>query len=291
MRVAITGSNGLIGSALIASLESDGIEVVRLVRGASWDPEAGTVVPGVLDGVDAVVHLAGEGVAEKRWTDAQKQRIVDSRLAGTRAIAEAIGAAANGPKLLVSGSAVGFYGAPGDVAVDETSPPGDDFLARLCVEWEAATAAASAAGVRVVHARTGVVQTRRGGALKRQLPLFKLGLGGRIGNGRFYVSWITLDDEVRALRFLLDSTSLSGPVNLTAPNPVTNAEYTKALGRAVHRPTVLMVPPFALSLLMGKELVQSLLASQRVVPRKLLDAGFVFRHPTIDDGLNAAVSP
>ena len=287
MRVAITGSSGLIGSALAASLESDGHDVLRLRRGEHWDPAAGTVTPGALAGVDAVVHLAGEGVAEKRWSDEQKRRIHDSRVVGTKAIAEAC--AASSVPTLVSGSAVGFYGAPGAVVVDESHGPGDDFLAHVVVDWEAATAAAEAAGTRVVHSRTGIVQSARGGALKRQLPLFKLGVGGRIGRGDFYVSWITLEDEVRALRFAIDTPTLRGPVNLTAPDPVTNAEWTKALGRALHRPTAFTVPPFALRLVLGAELVESLLSSQRVVPRKLLDAGFVFSHPTVDEGMIAAV--
>jgi hypothetical protein len=287
VKVAITGSGGLIGSALAESLERDGHEVVRMRRGEHWDPAAGTVAPGALDGVDAVVHLAGEGIAEKRWTDAQKQRIRDSRIVGTRAIAGAC--ATSAVAALVSGSAVGIYGAPGAEVVDESRVPGDDFLARLCVDWEAATAPAEGAGTRVVHARTGIVQSAHGGALKKQLLLFKLGVGGKIGRGDFYVSWITLADEVRALRFALDTSTLRGPVNLTAPNPVTNAEWTKALGRALHRPTVVTVPPAALRVALGGELVESLLSSQRVMPRKLLDAGFVFEHPTIDEGLKSAV--
>lgn len=296
MRVAVTGSSGLIGSALVESLRADGTDVVRFVRRetratdeASWNPDAGTVGHGALDGVDAVVHLAGEGVAEHRWTDAHKRRVLESRVKGTAAIAAACASTAGGPRVLVSGSAVGYYGAPGDGVVDESAPAGHDFLAEVCQQWEATTEAAESAGVRVVHARTGVVQSTRGGALKRQLLLFKLGLGGRIGKGRFYVSWITLDDHIRALRFALDTDALRGPVNLTAPNPVTNAEYTKALGAALHRPTVLVVPPLALNIAMGRELVASLLASQRVVPRRLLDAGFVFHHPTIDEGLASVV--
>ena len=289
MRVAVTGSNGLIGSALVASLEGDGHDVVRMLRGQQWDPDAGTVTRGALDGVDAVVHLAGEGVADKRWTDEQKERIRESRVVGTTAIAEAC--VKSSVPVLVSGSAVGFYGAPGAVVVDESHPAGADFLAGVVVAWEAATKEAEDAGTRVVHARTGIVQSRKGGALKRQLRLFKLGLGGKIGDGEFYVSWITLEDEVRALRFALDNASLRGPVNLTAPNPVTNAEWTKALARAVHRPAAFTVPPFALRVALGGELVESLLSSQRVVPRKLLDAGFVFHHPTIDEGLLFAVKP
>lgn len=288
MRVAITGATGMIGGALATSLVADGVDVLRLTRGAHWDPAAGTVNPGVLAGVDAVVHLAGEGIGDKRWTPEQKRRIRDSRVKGTGAVARAC--AEEGVATLVSGSAIGFYGETGDRVVDETAAPGDDFLARLVVDWEAATHPAADAGVRVVLARTGIVQSARGGMLKKQLPLFRLGLGGRLGNGAFAMSWITLHDEVRALRFALDDPSLRGPVNLTAPHPVTNAEWTKALGRAVRRPAVLVVPPIALRVALGAELVDSLLVSQRVEPRRLLDAGFVFEHPTIDEGLRAAVS-
>ncbi|HUR77313.1 MAG TPA: TIGR01777 family oxidoreductase [Acidimicrobiales bacterium] len=288
MQVALTGSGGLIGSALAESLIADGVDVLRLRRGVHWDPGGGTVEPGVLAGVDAVVHLAGEGVAEKRWSAEQKERIRDSRVVGTRAIAAAC--ASDGVATLVSGSAIGFYGALGEAFADETAPGGIDFLARVVVDWEAATEPAERAGIRVVHARTGIVQSARGGMLKQQLQLFKLGLGGRIGKGDFYVSWVSLQDEVRALRFAVDNQSLSGAVNITAPNPVTNAEWTKALGRAVHRPAVLVVPPAALRLALGAELVASLLASQRVMPRRLVDAGFVFHHPTIDEGLAWAVS-
>lgn len=288
MRVAVTGSRGMIGSALVDALEADGHEVVRLTRGTHWDPDAATVAPAALDGVSAVVHLAGEGIGDKRWTSEQKRRIRDSRVRGTTAIAQAC--AEQGVATLVSGSAIGFYGAPGDRVVDERDAAGDDFLAQLVVEWEAATTPAADAGVRVVLARTGIVQSARGGMLKKQLLLFKLGLGARIGRGGFMMSWISLDDEVRALRFAIDTPALQGPVNLTAPNPVTNAEWTRALGRALRRPAVLVVPPAALRLALGAELVDSLLTSQRVAPRRLLDAGFVFHHPTIDEGLRFAVS-
>lgn len=295
MRVAVTGSTGMIGSALVSSLSADGIDVLRVVRHApgpnevQWDPGAGTVTAGGFDNVDAVVHLAGEGVAEKRWTGEQKRKILDSRVSGTKAIAHACATATNGPSVLVSGSAIGFYGDTGGKVVDESGAAGSDFLAGVVQQWEAATAEAEAAGVRVVHARTGIVQSTSGGALKKQLTPFKLGVGGKIGSGDFYLSWVSLDDEVRALRFAIDTPTLRGPVNLTAPNPVTNAAYTKALGSALHRPTFMIIPPAALKVAMGAELVESLLVSQRVLPKRLLDAGFTFTHPTITEGLASIV--
>ncbi len=290
MRVAVTGSTGMIGSALVASLAADGIDVVRVVRHApgpnevQWDPSAGTLADGGFDDLDAVVHLAGEPV-EKRWNAEQKRKIRESRVNGTRAVAHACATAKNGPSVLVSGSAIGFYGDTGERVVDESGPAGSDFLAGVVQEWEAATAEAETAGVRVVHARTGIVQSKSGGMLKKQLTPFKLGVGGKIGSGAFWLSWVSLDDEVRALRFAIDTPTLSGPVNLTAPNPVTNATYTKALGAAVHRPTFMIIPPAALKLAMGAELVESLLVSQRVLPKQLLDAGFSFTYPTITEGL------
>ncbi len=295
MRVAITGSHGLIGSALAESLERDGVEVVRVVRGAAganelrWDPATGEIAADALNGIDAVVHLAGEGVAEKRWTDEQKAKIIDSRRVGTDAVARACASAQDGPRVLVSGSAIGFYGDTKGQTVDETAGPGEDFLAGVCVAWEAATKPAEAAGVRVVHIRTAVVQTPEGGMLGKQLLPFKLGLGGKLGSGKQWVSWITLEDEVRAIRFAIHTESLRGPVNLSAPEAVTNADYTKALGHAMHRPAFLVVPPFALKAALGGELVESLLVSQRVVPTKLLEAGFVFNHPKIAEGLAAAL--
>lgn len=288
MRVAVTGSTGTIGSALVQSLESDGHDVLRVVRTAPSGPKQIRVEDG-FDDVDAVVNLAGEPI-ENRWSDDQKRKIRDSRVHTTTAVAHACATATNGPSVLVSGSAIGYYGDTGGSVVDETSPAGNDFLADVVREWEAATAEAEAVGVRVVHARTGIVQSASGGMLKRQLLPFKLGLGGKIGDGKFWLSWISLTDEVRALRFAIDTASLRGPVNLTAPNPVTNAEYTRALGEALHRPTVMPIPKAALKLAMGGELVDSLLASQRVAPKALLDAGFIFEHPTIVEGLKAAVA-
>lgn len=278
----------MIGSALIRSLASDGHDVLRVVR---HDPKTANEIRTTdgFDGVDAVVHLAGEPI-EKRWTDEQKRKIRASRVEGTTAVARACAAATNGPRVLVSGSAIGYYGETGTAVVDESAGPASDFLAGVVVEWESATKDAEAAGVRVVHARTGVVQSKSGGMLQRQLLPFKLGLGGKIGNGAFFLSWITLIDEVRALRFALENDALHGAVNLTAPEPVTNADYTKALGKALHRPTVVPIPKAALKLLMGGELVDSLLVSQRVIPQRLLDAGFAFRYPTIVEGLAAAVT-
>ncbi len=277
------------------SLERDGHEVVRVVRRApqngneiQWDPDGAGVATGGFDGVDAVVHLAGEPI-EKRWSDEQKVKVRASRVKGTKAVARACATASNGPKVLVSGSAIGFYGDTHGAVVDESAPAGTDFLASVVQDWEAATAEAESAGLRVVHARTGVVQTAGGGMLERQLLPFKMGVGGRIGSGDFWMSWITLADEVRALRFAVDNEAISSPINLTAPNPVTNADYTKALGAALHRPTIMVIPRAALRLAMGAELVEALLSSQRIVPKRLLDAGFVFSHATIGEGMRAAV--
>jgi uncharacterized protein len=289
MKVAVTGSHGLIGSALVERLLGDGHTVTRLVRGEHWDPEAGSIDPASVEGSDAVVHLAGEGVAAKRWSDAQKARIRDSRVRGTTTLATALAALVAKPAVLVSGSAIGYYGARGDEVLTESSAAGTGFLADVTKAWEGATAAASDAGIRVVCARSGIVLTKKGGALKRQLPLFKLGIGGRLGSGRQWTSWITLEDEVGAIVHAIESASLSGSVNFTAPAPVTNAEFTKALGRAVHRPAVLPVPKFALNLVLGGELADDLLGSQRVIPEKLAANGYAFVHPSIDEALHAVV--
>lgn len=290
MDVAITGSSGLIGRALTRHLTDAGHRVLRLVRSgegadtARWDPDAGTIDAGALQGIDAVVHLAGEGIAEKRWSPEQKARIRSSRVNGTTLLSTTLATLSNPPATFLSGSAIGFYGDTGDRAVDESAPAGTDFLASVCVDWEAATSAAEDAGIRTVHLRTGIVLSPDGGALGKQLPLFKLGLGGRAGSGRQYQSWISLDDEVRAITWLLTS-ERSGPVNLTAPNPVTNAEFTKALGRAVHRPTTI-TPMAGPRLLLGRELADSLLlASQRILPAALEADGFTFSHPALDGAL------
>lgn len=298
MDIAITGSTGLIGEALRASLVADGHRVVRVVRrtatGAdeiTWDPAGGHLDPSDLVGLDAVVHLAGEGIAEKRWTDAQKDRILTSRTAGTGLVARALAdAGADGPKVLVSGSAIGWYGDRGDEVLTEDSAPGTGFLADVCRRWEAAADPARDAGVRVAHARTGIVLDPDGGVLAKQLPLFRLGLGGRIGSGRQYMSWIAIEDEVAALRFLLEH-DVEGAVNLTAPSPVTNREFTEALGGALHRPAVVPVPGFGPKVLFGGELVDELLlASQRVQPARLVDAGFTFAQPELRPALDALLA-
>ncbi|MFF3729028.1 TIGR01777 family oxidoreductase [Streptomyces sp. NPDC002476] len=294
-RIAVSGSSGLIGAALVRSLRADGHEVVRLVRHPAragdeveWDPERRYVDVAGLVGCDAVVHLAGAGVGDHRWTPAYKREIRDSRVHGTTAVAEALASLDVPPKVLVSGSAIGYYGDTGDRAVDESAPAGTGFLPSVCVEWEAATAAAQEAGVRTVHARTGLVVARAGGAWGRLFPLFRAGLGGRLGNGRQYWSFIALHDEVAALRHILDTESLSGPVNLTGPDPVTNAEVTAAMGRVLRRPTLLTAPAPALRLVLG-DFAEDVLASQRVLPGRLLDSGFAFAFPGIDAAIRAAL--
>ncbi|MFF5338138.1 TIGR01777 family oxidoreductase [Streptomyces sp. NPDC013181] len=294
-RIAVTGSNGLIGAALVRSLRADGHEVVRLVRRPAragdeveWDPKRDYVDASGLVGCDAVVHLAGAGVGDRRWTAAYKKEIRDSRVLGTAAIAEAVASLDTPPAVLLSGSAIGFYGETGDRAVDEDAPPGEGFLPSVCVEWEEATAAAEEAGVRTVHARTGLVVAREGGAWGRLFPLFRAGLGGRMGNGRQYWSFIALHDHIAALRHILDTPELSGPVNLTAPEPVTNAEVTAAMGRVLRRPTLFTAPAPALRVVLG-EFAGDVLGSQRVLPARLLDSGFAFAFPGIDAAVRAAL--
>jgi uncharacterized protein len=294
MRVAITGASGLIGTALRRSLEADGHAVSPLVRsddrpGIRWDPEQGTIDAAALEGVDAVVHLAGEGIAEKRWTDEQKRRIRESRTKGTDVLARALAGLDRKPSVLVSGSAMGIYGDRGDEVVTEADPVADGFLPEVVVAWEAAAAPAEEAGIRVPRIRTGLVLDRSGGALAKMLPLFRFGVGGRLGSGRQWWSWISIDDHVRAMRFLIDH-DVTGPVNLSAPAAVTNAEFTKALGRVLRRPTALPVPAFGPKLLLGGELAHELLfTSTRMVPARLLDAGFEFRHADLDTALRSVL--
>jgi uncharacterized protein len=295
MRVAVTGSSGLIGTALVAALRADGHEVIRLVRSGPhaqdalvWDPgaERGGLDPAALDGVTAVVHLAGAGIADKRWTESYQAEIRNSRIQGTRALVGALAAMAAPPGVLLAGSAIGWYGDTGGREVTESDPAGRGFLPELVRDWEAAAGEAAGAGTRVVTLRSGIVLSPGGGMLGRLLPLFRLGLGGRIGSGRQVMSWIGLPDWVAAARFLLGRADLTGPVNMTTPNPVSNAEFTAALAAAVHRPAVMTVPVPALKLAVGG-VSSDILSSARVLPRKLLDAGYQFQHPVIAAALAA----
>lgn len=298
MDVVISGSRGLIGSALGDSLEADGHRVIPLIRpgsrqdGIHWDPAAGTIDHVALEGIDAVVHLAGEGIASHRWTDEQTRRIRESREQGTALLSGALAGLQRKPKVLVSGSAVGYYGDRGDTELTEKSGPGDDFLAHVCEAWEGATAPASSAGIRVAHIRTGIVLSPAGGILKSLLPVFRFGLGGPAGSGEQWMSWITLSDEIGAIRFLLDHDEVDGPVNLTAPQPCTNGEFTKAFGQVVHRPTILRIPRLVSRAPAGLgPLAESLLfSSARARPATLLAAGYEFQHTEIGDALRAELS-
>jgi uncharacterized protein (TIGR01777 family) len=293
MKIAVTGSSGLIGSALTTSLQRAGHEVVRVLRrpprpgesAVQWDPASGSIDADGLEGIDAAVNLAGAGIGDKRWTDGYKRTVLESRTRGTELLSRTLAGLASPPSVLVSGSAVGYYGDAGDRPVDETGPAGDDFLSSVCVRWEAAADPAREAGIRVATVRTGIVLSAEGGALAKLLPLFKLGLGGRMGSGSQWWSWITLDDEVAAIGWLLDH-DVAGPVNLVGPNPATNAELTRTLGAVLHRPTVLPVPSFGPKLLLGSELAETLLfSSQRALPAVLEQAGFSFAHPTLGEAL------
>ena len=293
LTIAVTGASGLVGTALAARLRSSGHTVRPVVRRAAvgneigWNPAEGIIEPQDFAGLDAVVHLAAAGIFDRRWNDQHKRAIRDSRTRGTALLAEALASLPSPPPTLLSGSAVGFYGNRADAVLDETSPAGTGFLADVVVAWEESTAMAVQAGIRTCLLRTGIVMSRSGGALKTQLPLFKAGLGGRLGSGEQYLAWISMTDEVDAIIHLLTS-DIRGPVNLTGPTPVTNAEFTDILGQVVHRPTVLPIPRFGPKLLLGGEMAEELLfASQRVVPQALLDDGFTFTHPTVADALHA----
>jgi uncharacterized protein len=296
MRVIISGASGLIGSALTTHLRALGHEPVALVRRSAgsneiqWDPTKGLLDAEALAGADAVVHLAGAGIGDRRWTDDYKRELLESRTKGTALLAERIAECSQRPGVLLSGSAIGYYGPNDDRELDEHSPAGTDFLADLCVQWEAATAPAAAAGVRVAHLRTGIVLSKRGGALKKMLPLFKLGAGGKFGKGDQWQSWISLPDEVGAITHLLTA-DVSGAANLTAPTPVRNREFAKTLGTVLHRPSVVPVPAFGPKLLLGGELADALLfTGQRVLPTVLQASGYQFQHPTLDVALRAVLA-
>ncbi len=297
MDVLVTGAHGLVGTSLVRALRADGHRIRRLVRGrpegaddVRWDPSAGALDAAALVGVDAVVHLAGAGIGDRRWTEDRKRLILESRTQGTALVASTIAALDPKPRVLVSASAVGYYGNRGDAIVTEESGPGDDFTADVCVQWEAACDPAREAGIRVVNIRTGIVLAADGGVLQRLLLPFKLGIGGRLGSGDQYMSWISLADEVSAIVHLLGADTTQGPVNLTAPNPVTNREFTRTLGTVLHRPTVLPTPLLPLKVVYGEELVRHLLLDgQRVLPAALESSGYEFRHRSLGDALGSVL--
>jgi len=299
MKVAVTGASGLIGSALTASLRAGGDQVVTLVRRTpssaseiAWDPlsRLGGLERGALDGTDAVVHLAGAGVADHRWTESYKNEIRSSRVQGTGGLTEFLAAMNEPPAVLLSGSAVGWYGDTGGREVDESAPAGSGFLAGVVREWEAAAGPARQAGIRVATLRSGIVISRHGGVLARLLPLFRLGLGAKLGSGSQYMSWVSLGDWIRAARFLVDHQEISGPVNLTAPKPETNAAFTTALAGALHRPALLSIPSPVLSIALGG-VTSDLTTSARVLPRVLREAGFGFTHLDLASALAAELQP
>ncbi|MBN2242727.1 MAG: TIGR01777 family oxidoreductase [Acidobacteria bacterium] len=292
MNILITGATGLIGSALKASLLQKNHRVLQAVRKSppsqnriSWDPSSGKLNREALEGIDAAVHLAGESITGGRWTPEKKRRILESRVRGTKLLSESLAALSSPPKVLVSASAIGYYGDRGEELLDENCAPGTGFLPGVCREWENATEPAAAAGIRVVRLRTGIVLNARGGALGRMLPVFRLGIGGRIGGGRQYMSWITLEDIAGIIEFVLQNESLRGPVNTVSPNPVSNREFTKILGRVLSRPSVCVLPAFAARLAFGEMADALLLASARVSPSRLMEAKYPFRFPSLEAAL------
>lgn len=292
MKILVTGSTGLVGSALVPSLKAQGHEVTRAVRRQTdkadevyWNPEDGSIDAARLTGIDAAVHLAGENIAE-RWTDEKKRRIRESRVKGTRLLSETLARLEPLPRVLVSASAIGIYGNRGAEVLTEESSHGDDFLADVCREWEAATAPASEGGIRVVNLRIGIVLSKKGGALAKMLTPFKLGVGGKVGSGEQYMSWVALDDVVGIIEHALTNESLRGPVNTVAPTPVTNLEFTKTLGSAISRPTIFPIPAFGLRLAFGEEMANgTLLSSARVEPARLKESGYQFKYPTLKGAL------
>jgi uncharacterized protein (TIGR01777 family) len=295
MNVAITGASGMVGKALAESLETSGGQVRRFVRAArkrepgtiAWNPETGKIDRDALEGVEGVVHLAGENIAAGRWTGERKRRIRESRVGGTTLLSETLAALERRPRVMVAASAIGFYGDRGDELLTEESARGQGFLPDVAAAWEESTAPASAVGIRVVNLRIGIVLSKAGGALAKMLTPFRMGLGGPIGDGTQYMSWIALDDLVRIIEFALAENALSGPVNAVAPNPVTNAEFGRTLGRVLGRPAILPAPKLALRLALGEMANELLLSSTRVLPQRLEEANFAFTHPTLNSALNS----
>lgn len=296
MKILISGSHGLVGTALIKSLETEGHEISRLVRHypnseaeIEWSPDRYSIQLARIEGFDAVVNLAGESIAEGRWTDEKKRRIRESRVKGTKLLGDALANLTSRPKTFICASAIGYYGNRGDETLTETSAPGDDFLAEVCVEWEKATALATEKGIRVVNTRFGVILDANGGALAKMLPPFRMGIGGKIGSGKQWMSWIALDDVVGALKFALANETLKGPVNFVAPNPVTNAEFTKTLGKVLSRPTLFPIPAFGVRLAFGEMADALLLSSQRVEPQRLKTTGYEFQYSQLQTALSHAL--
>jgi uncharacterized protein (TIGR01777 family) len=292
MKILIGGSHGLVGTALIKLLEAQGHEIFRLVRHApnsktevEWSPDRYSIALARIEGFDAVVNLAGESIAEGRWTDDKKRRIRESRVKGTKLLGDALANLTVPPKTFVCASAIGYYGNRGDELLTEASAPGEGFLAKVCAEWEEATALAIEKGIRVVNARFGVILDTNGGALKKMVPPFRMGVGGRIGSGKQWMSWIALDDVVDGIQFALANDSIRGPVNFVAPVPVTNAEFTKTLGKALSRPTIFPIPAFAIKLLFGEMGEALLLGGQRVAPERLVAGGYEFSYPQLEQAL------
>ena len=294
MKVLISGSHGLVGKALIKQLA--GHEIYRLVRHypdapdqIEWSPERYSIALSMIEGFDAVVHLAGESIAEGRWSDEKKKRIRESRVKGTKLLGDALANLTRPPKTFIAASAIGFYGNRGDETLTEESKPGDGFLADLCVEWERTTAMAKEKGIRTVNCRFGIILDKEGGALAKMLPPFRMGLGGRIGDGKQWMSWIALDDVIAALKLMLETDSLRGPVNFVAPNPVRNEEFTKTLGKVLSRPTLFPVPAFGVRFAFGEMADALLLTSQRVEPARLVSEGFKFQYPQLEAALAHAL--
>ena len=297
MKILVSGSHGLVGKALISSLASDGHEVIRLVRnkplGAAeieWHPNEGRIDAANLEGLDAVVHLAGESIASGRWTSEKKRAIRDSRVKGTTLLSDAIARVTRPPSVFISASAIGYYGDRGDELLTEKSAPGKDFLSNVCVEWENATRPAAEKGIRTVRTRFGIILDAHEGALAKMLTPFRMGVGGRVGNGKQWVSWVALEDVVNVLKFLISDQSVSGPVNVVAPNPVTNAEFATELGHVLSKPTLFPVPMFGVRLAFGEMGEALLLSSQRVEPRSLKEKGYTFRWPTLGPALRNIVT-
>lgn len=297
MKILVSGSHGLVGKVLIDALEADGHEIYRLVRHApdskkeiEWSPERYSIAISLIEGFDAVYHLAGESIASGRWNEEKKRKIRESRTKGTKLLADALANLRQPPKTLISASAIGYYGNRGDELLTEVSPPGNDFLAEVCVEWEKATEHATTMGIRVVNTRFGIILDKEGGALAKMLTPFRMGLGGRVGDGKQWMSWILLADVVGALQLALKDETVSGPVNFVAPNPVTNAEFTTTLGRILSRPTIFPIPAFGARLAFGEMADALLLSSQRVQPRVLQDRGYQYEHADLTGALRHALA-